>query len=367
MRYWKPGDIYEIACPNCGRAVEFFKDETTRRCKGCGEKVANPKIDFGCAAYCQYAAACLGEIGPELAALREGPLGARPAPAAKELPEGVRKTMKVKRKIIEIDEERCTGCGECVSACAEGALAIIDGKARLVSENYCDGLGACLGECPEGALKVTERDSEIFDAQAAEEHVKAAAGPAAADAPQPAGTMPCGCPSSEVRVFPSAVACAPKQAGAAEATPPEAIPSALGHWPVQIRLIPANASFLKNADLLIAADCTPLAYAGFHRDLLPGKVVMLGCPKFDDVAEYTSKFTEIFRTAGIRSITVVEMEVPCCSRLPAIVKTALLRAGKEIPIEEVVISRMGKMVHRAVAHSAGTPHPNPLPQGAREL
>jgi len=342
MRYWKPGDIYEIACPNCGRPVEFFKDETTRRCKGCGEKVANPKMDFGCAAYCQYAAACLGEIGPELAALREGPLVARPAPAAEEPPQGGRKGMKVKRKIIEIDEERCTGCGECVSACAEGALAIIDGKARLVSEDYCDGLGACLGECPEGALKVTERESEVFDAQAAEEHVRATTGQAAAVGTESAhvlaGTMPCGCPSSEVRVFPSAVACAPEQAGAADAAP-----SALGHWPVQIRLIPANASFLKNADLLIAADCTPLAYAGFHRDLLPGKVVMLGCPKFDDLAEYTSKFTEIFKTAGIRSITVVEMEVPCCSRLPAIVKTALLRAGKDIPIEGIVISRTGQM------------------------
>ena len=111
---------------------------------------------------------------------------------------------------------------------------------------------------------------------------------------------------------------------------------------MQIRLIPADASFLKNSDLLIAADCTPIAYAGFHRDLLPGKVVMLGCPKFDDVAEYTSKFTEIFKTADIRSITVVEMEVPCCSRLPAIVKTALLRAGKEIPIEEIIISRTGQ-------------------------
>lgn len=335
MRYWKPGDIYDIACPACGRAVEFFKDETTRRCKGCHQIVANPRIDFGCAAYCEHAAACLGEIGPELAALREGPAAAPRSAAAQLPPQGEKKTMKVRRKIIEIDEERCTGCGECVSACAEGALAIIDGKARLVSDNYCDGLGACLCECPEGALKVTERESEIFDAQAVEDHARAtpaeaagAAGPAA---------MPCGCPSSDVRVFPSSMPTGAKQA--------EELPSGLGHWPVQIKLIPADAAFLKGADLLVAADCTPLAYAGFHRDLLPGKAVMLGCPKFDDVAEYTSKFTEIFKTAGIRSITVVEMEVPCCSRLPALIKTALLRAGKEIPIQQVVISRTGKIIH----------------------
>ena len=253
--------------------------------------------------------------------------------------------MKVRRKIIEIDEERCTGCGECVSACAEGALAIIDGKARLVSDNYCDGLGACLCECPEGALKVTERESEIFDAQAVEDHARATAAEAAGAAgPRP----PCRAGARRAMSGSSLHRCLPAQSRRSPpggAAPPKSCLLALGHWPVQIKLIPADAAFLKGADLLVAADCTPLAYAGFHRDLLPGKAVMLGCPKFDDVAEYTSKFTEIFKTAGIRSITVVEMEVPCCSRLPALIKTALLRAGKEIPIQQIVISRTGKIIH----------------------
>jgi NAD-dependent dihydropyrimidine dehydrogenase PreA subunit len=203
--------------------------------------------------------------------------------------------MKIRRKIIEIDEGRCSGCGECATACAEGAIQIIDGKAKLIAEMYCDGLGACLGECPEGALTITERESDEFD-------------PAAAAA------------------------------------------SALTHWPVQIRLIPPSAPFLQHADLLIAADCTPLAYAGFHRDLLPGKVVMLGCPKFDDVEDYVEKFTEIFRTAGITSITVVDMEVPCCSKLPMLVRKAVSLSGKAIPLEEVVISRKGAILQkRAVA------------------
>jgi len=238
--------------------------------------------------------------------------------------------MKVKRKIIEIEEDLCSGCGECVTACAEGALAVIDGKARLTSENYCDGLGACLGECPEGALKVIERESEEFDPEAVEEHLEADAG-----AP-PAQTMACGCPSSDVRVFPSSLLAGRKEGGAADE-----VPSALGHWPVQIRLIPANAPFLKGADLLVAADCTPLAYAGFHRDLLPGKVVMLGCPKFDDREEYAAKFAEIFRVADIRSITVVEMEVPCCSALPVIVGRGLAAAGKDVPLRVITITRNG--------------------------
>jgi ferredoxin len=239
--------------------------------------------------------------------------------------------MKLKRKIIEIDEERCSGCGECVDACAEGAIRIIDGKARLVSETYCDGLGACLGECPEGALTITERESDEFDPEAVGEHLKSQAGPE----PVCHETLACGCPSAQIQIFPSSMlAREGKPAGGKEETA-----SALTHWPVQIRLVPATAPFLKNADLLIAADCTPLAYAGFHQDLLPGRVVMMGCPKFDDVEEYVAKFTEVFRVAGIRSITVVDMEVPCCSKLPVIVEKALALSGREIPLEEIVISR----------------------------
>lgn len=241
--------------------------------------------------------------------------------------------MKVKRKIIEIDEGLCTGCGECVSACAEGALQLVEGKARLMSETFCDGLGACLGECPAGALKITERESEEFDEAAVEKHLQPKPGEEKAF-PE---TLACGCPSQEVQVFPASA----RPQRAAEGGEPA---SALTHWPVQIRLVPATAPFLKNADLLVAADCTPLAYAGFHRNLLPGKVVMLGCPKFDDAEEYTRKFAEIFSTAGIRSITVVEMEVPCCAKLPLIVRNALKRAEKDIPLEEIVITRRGEMV-----------------------
>jgi ferredoxin len=247
--------------------------------------------------------------------------------------------MKVKRKIIEIDEERCTGCGECVAACAEGAIRIIDGKARLVSETYCDGLGACLGGCPEGALTITERESEEFDPVAVEARLKA-------EEPPRESTMACGCPSQNIEVFPSSLLT--KRKGSEDRAAETA--SALTHWPVQIRLIPPSAPFLKNADLLIAADCTPLAYGGFHTELLPGKVVMLGCPKFDDVQEYLMKFTQIFKEAGVRSITVVTMEVPCCSKLPLLVRKAVSLSGRHIPVEEIVISRKGSILQkRAVA------------------
>jgi len=250
--------------------------------------------------------------------------------------------MKIKRKIIEIDEARCSGCGECAAACAEGAIRIIEGKARLVSETFCDGLGACLGECPDGALTITERESEEFDPRAVEEHLSAEN----AEPPHQEPAMACGCPSQNIEVFPSSLL-----AGSPVRTHgKEEMPSALTHWPVQIRLIPPSAPFLKHADLLIAADCTPLAYAGFHQDLLPGKVVMLGCPKFDDPEEYVRKFTEIFKAAHIKSITVVDMEVPCCSKLPMIVRKALALANTRIPLEEIVISRRGSILQkRAVA------------------
>lgn len=244
--------------------------------------------------------------------------------------------MKIKRKIIEIDEERCSGCGQCAEACAEGAIAIIDGKAKLLSENYCDGLGACLGECPEGALRITERESEEFDTAAVEEHLKSQETPARA--------MACGCPSQDIQMFPSS---APGRPGSEDETRGGDTPSsALTHWPVQIRLISPAAPFLRNADLLIAADCTPLAYAGFHRDLLPGKVVMLGCPKFDDVDEYLKKFVEILTVANIRSVTVVDMEVPCCSKLPVLVRKAVSLSGVRLPVEEIVISRRGAILQK---------------------
>ena len=248
--------------------------------------------------------------------------------------------MKIKRKIIEINEARCSGCGQCVMDCAEGAIAIIDGKARLVSEIYCDGLGACLSGCPEDALTISERDSEEFDPEAVELHLKAES-----EKEQYKQTMACGCPSQKIEVFAPS-----QQKSAAPKLDGDEYPSALQQWPVQIRLIPPSAPFLKNADLLIAADCTPLAYGGFHQNLMPGKVVMLGCPKFDDVEEYLERFTEIFRSSGVKSATVVEMEVPCCSKLPMLVRRAMMLSGRQIPLEEITISRKGDILQkRAVA------------------
>lgn len=249
--------------------------------------------------------------------------------------------MKSKRKIVEIDEERCTGCGNCVISCAEGAIEIIDGKARLVSETYCDGLGACLGECPEDALHIIEREADEFDPEAVEDWLKEREEKEKAAKP----VMACGCPSSQIRIFdaprPEAHRPMMEKAGTAASSA-----SALSHWPVQIRLVPPNAPFLKNAHVVVAADCTPVAYPDFQRDFVQGKAILLGCPKFDDAKEYVQKFAEIFKTANVRSVTVVDMEVPCCSALPAIVKKGLEAAGKAIPLEEVVVGVQGQVIER---------------------
>ena len=215
--------------------------------------------------------------------------------------------MKVLRKIIEIDEDKCNGCGECISSCAEGSLDIVDGKARVVSDRYCDGLGACLGECPTGALSIVEREAEEFDVEAVEEHL------------------------------------------AGRETPTVAVGSSLANWPIQIRLIPPTAPFLKDADLLVVADCVPAAFPGFHAEFLAGKVVMMGCPKLDDAESYVDKFTQIFDAAGIKRITTAVMEVPCCSGLPMIVEKAMAASGKAIPMERVVISRKGRILERVIA------------------
>jgi Pyruvate/2-oxoacid:ferredoxin oxidoreductase delta subunit len=247
--------------------------------------------------------------------------------------------MQVKRKIIEIDEELCNGCGQCVLACAESAIRIVDGKARLVSDVYCDGLGACLGECPQNALKIVEREAPEFDEKAVEEHLKNSSRQSARQHEEHAS----GCPSARAKVFSPA---AKNEPCAASAGPGERQASALGHWPVQISLVQPGAAFLKNADLLIAADCTPIAYPHFHQDFLAGKAVMIGCPKFDDTAAYVDKFARIFKTANIKSVTVVVMEVPCCQGLPVIVKEGMELAGKDIPMEKVVISAEGEIIQR---------------------
>jgi len=243
--------------------------------------------------------------------------------------------MKVKRKIIRIDEELCDGCGACVPSCAEGAIEVVEGRARVVAEKYCDGLGACLGECPKGALSVEEREAEEFDEEAVEEHLSSQE----EEEPGPGIPMAQGCPSARLQTF------VPKPPGEEQAVQQ----SALSHWPVQIRLVPPTAPFLKGANLLVAADCAPVAYPNFHRDFLRGKVVMIGCPKFDDVQGYVEKFTDIFRSANIKSVTVLDMEVPCCSALPKIVKRGMELAGKGVPLEEVVISARGEILKREKA------------------
>jgi len=246
--------------------------------------------------------------------------------------------MKVNRKIIEIDEDLCDGCGNCVPSCAEGALEIIDGKAKMVSEVYCDGLGACLGECPTGALKIVERKAEEFDEEAVEEFLSSKF----QEEVSQEATMPCGCPSTQIQSFGQSASCEETNKPVFQ----ETAVSALSHWPVQIRLVPPAAPFLKGADLLVAADCTPVAYPNFHGDFLKGKAVMVGCPKFDDVQEYIQKFADIFKTADIKSITVVVMEVPCCSGLPIIVERGIEMTGKNIPMENVVISAQGHVLGR---------------------
>lgn len=246
--------------------------------------------------------------------------------------------MKIKRKIIQIDDEKCNGCGLCAPSCAEGAIQIADGKAKLISEKFCDGLGACLGECPQDALHVIEREAEDFDENAVEEHLhkkSQAKGPETLN-------MPCGCPSANIQSFAPARSCQEANQPVSHAD----APSALSHWPVQIRLVPPTAPFLKGADLLVAADCTPIAYANFHRDFLNGKVVMVGCPKFDEVQAYVQKFADIFTTAGIKSVEVITMEVPCCQGLPVIVKKGMELAGQKVPMTQVIISTRGEVLRK---------------------
>jgi len=234
--------------------------------------------------------------------------------------------MRGTRSIIEIDEELCNGCGNCVTACAEGAIRLIDGKARLVSETYCDGLGACLGDCPTGALKIVQREAEDFDERAVAQHVKKE---------PPAPVQQHACPGSQMRRLSPAAPVSREDSA-----------SALTHWPVQIRLVPPTAPFLQGAHLLVAADCVPVSYANFHRDFLDGRVVLVGCPKFDDTDLYVQRFEDMFRASDIRSVTVVVMQVPCCQGLPMIVQEGMRASGRNIPIEKVVISLDGQILQR---------------------
>ena len=229
------------------------------------------------------------------------------------------------RKIIQIDENKCNGCGVCAEACHEGAIGMVNGKARLLRDDYCDGLGDCLPSCPTGAITFVEREAAAYDEAA----VKAAQ----ANKKQP---MPCGCPGTNIKQINR-----PKE---------QNIPSdnavnnsQLSQWPVQIKLAPVNAPYFKNANLLIAADCTAYAYGNFHNRFIKNRITLIGCPKLDN-ADYSEKLTAIIRKNEIESVTIVRMEVPCCGGLEHAVKTALQASGKFIPWQVVVISTEGQIV-----------------------
>ena len=226
------------------------------------------------------------------------------------------------RKIIHIDEEKCNGCGACAHACHEGAIGMVNGKARLLRDDYCDGLGDCLPACPTGAITFVEREAAAYDEAAVKAHRAAKQAPVQG-----------GCPGRQMRVLQPAEAVPP-------ASPATGL-SQLGQWPCQIRLVPVKAPYFQGAKLLVAADCTAYAYARMHEDFMRGKTTLIGCPKLDDV-DYAEKLTAILRENDIQSVTVVRMEVPCCGGLEHAVKKALQASGKFLPWRVVTISVDGK-------------------------
>jgi ferredoxin len=279
----------------------------------------------------------------------------------------------MKRQIIKINEELCNGCGQCVPGCPEGALQVLDGKARLVSDLFCDGLGACIGECPVGAIAIEEREAEPYDERrvmaniikAGPETIKAHLEhlrhqneteylsqavaclreqgmpvPVGYDAQEPvriAEPMACGCPGSMAQDL-------SRERRTAATSVMEETPSELSQWPVQLTLVNPHAPYFKNADLLVAADCVPFSYAGFHQRFLRGKKLVIFCPKLDPSPDaYVEKLTELFSTQDIRSVSMVHMEVPCCFGLGRIVGEALRRAGKEVPVKDYTISMRGEV------------------------
>ena len=238
-------------------------------------------------------------------------------------------TTKTVRKIVRIDEGKCNGCGVCIPACAEGALQVIDGKAKLINEAYCDGLGACLGECPQGAITIEERVAAEFDEDATNLNLK--------KENHTMEGLPCGCPSATATQF--------ERHETTGITTGEVTKqrSMLSHWPVQLTLVPPVAPFLQGADLLLAADCVPFAYAGFHQDFIKEHALLVACPKLDDFQAHLKKLTEILSHSSVKSLTIVHMEVPCCSGLVHMVKQAMQLAGKDIPLKEVTIGIKGDL------------------------
>ena len=269
------------------------------------------------------------------------------------------------RKIVQIEEDKCNGCGLCVPSCAEGAIQIIDGKAKLVKDIYCDGLGACLGECPMDAIHVIEREADEFDEKAAIEHVgktRAAKSPAAHEHQNSEGNNNSepghgqgghgqdhnhdghnhsggGCPGSRMRVIQQADPTS-EESGSGDIS--FSIKSQLQQWPIQLSLVPIQAPYFKNADLLITADCVPFAYPDYHHKLLKGKKVVIGCPKLDELDFYIEKLTEIVKANDLNSITVAYMEVPCCSGMVYAAEQAVSNAGKDLKVKKVRITLDGK-------------------------
>jgi ferredoxin len=275
-----------------------------------------------------------------------------------------------KRKIIKIDEEKCNGCGLCIPNCPEGALQIIDGKARLVSDLFCDGLGACIGHCPEGAITIEEREAQKYDERKVmanivkqgknvimahlkhlKEHNETKYLNQAVEflkeknieVPNEVissghGPLPCGCPGTMVKDF------RPEKKVDSKVKTSKPSQSQLRQWPVQIKLVPVSAPYLNNADLLIAADCVPFAYADFHSDLLKDKVLLVGCPKLDDIEVYQEKISQIVKNNNIKSITYAHMEVPCCFGLVGVIKSVIADLGEDIPFKEAVISIKGERI-----------------------
>ncbi len=237
------------------------------------------------------------------------------------------KEISMIRKIIKIDEEKCNGCGACATACHEGAIEMVNGKAKLTRENYCDGLGDCLPACPTNAITFEEREAPAYDEAAV----------MASKQKKQQEKLPCGCPGSQSKQI--------KRENNECSVPETSVSSKLSQWPVQIKLVPIQAPYFDGAGLLIAADCTAYAYGNFHNDFIRNRVTLIGCPKLDDI-DYSEKLTEIIRRNDIKSVTIVRMEVPCCGGLEYAAKKALQASGKFIPWSVVTISTDGKIISR---------------------
>jgi Pyruvate/2-oxoacid:ferredoxin oxidoreductase delta subunit len=231
----------------------------------------------------------------------------------------------VLRDVIKIDESKCDGCGLCAKACAEKAIGIINGKAKLISQTYCDGLGVCLGHCPKDAITIEKQQAQAFDEQAVRKHLSKKAEP----------ELPCGCPGTMTQVLNRDSDCVSSNSGPVE--------SELSHWPVKIKLVSPNAPFLKNADVLLVGDCVPFAMGDFHK-LLRDHVVLVGCPKLDDADYYVEKLAQIFAANDLESLSVIHMEVPCCFGLSRIAQSAVEKSGVKLKISDLTVSLKGKIL-----------------------